>query len=157
MFTRWEFLYGETATWRLHNAPCPFLTFKSGGGATLWILNEETDTIHTEKTGLMKEKNQNWRKFENPNWFNAQCTFKKTPHCSNSLYSMVNEPKQQHFRGGRILLQYGLWVSRSVNYDNYINYNTPMKIIWTTFWGQNELGWAKKYTIPELYWSIFQL
>lgn len=48
---------------------------------------------------------------------------------------MVNEPKQQHFWGGRLLLQYGLWVSRFVNYDNYINYNTPMKIIWTTIWG----------------------
>ena len=71
-----------------------------GGSPTLWILNVENDTIHTEKTGFMKEKNQNWSKFEIPNWFHAQSTFKKKPTLLNLFCSMVNEPKQ-HFRAGR--------------------------------------------------------
>ena len=132
---------------------CPFLTFK-GGRPTLWILNEENDTIHTH---THTHKKPVWWKKTIRTGGNLR-TFKKNPHCSTSLCSMVNEPcKTTHFRGGRILLQYGRGVSSSVDYDDNITSNAGVKLIWTTIWGQNELGWAKKYTNPELYLPIFQL
>lgn len=94
----------------------------------------------------MKEKNQNWRKFEN----HAQCTFKKT-HIAQPLYALWstnqnNNTGARHFRGGRILLQYGRGVSRSVDYDDNITSNAGVKLIWTTIWGLDQ-----KYTNPELY------
>ena len=82
----------------------------------------------------------------------------KKPHITQPLYAQWstnqnNNTGARHFRGDRIFLQYGRGVSRSVDYDDNITSNAGVKLIWiwTTIWGQNELGWAKKYTNPELY------